>query len=389
MSDNSVETDFLIVGGGIAGPAMAAALARYDYRVVLLEKSPDPIDTARGDHLQPFTIEILQRWGVYEHLLSLGAEKRRGAVWLDAQGNELLNSSMSELDIPFPYFLFLNHEKISQCLLEVAERNQNFSFVRPIRNWWREDDNKIRVVDGQGQEQFITAKVVVGADGRNSRVRKVWGIEYDAHAYEKPIAVMFGKHHEENTQRNLKIYLGQSIVPVIPRTGGGCKVGVPISKEAISEWKSSDANELNRRLVELVPCLKLSDLEFADVYPPVYLNAKQWTKDNAVLIGDACHAMHPARSQGMNITIRCVDGLVALIQDNDPGLGDVSETLAAYDAKYRPPVRQMLEENHKKGLEFENLDGDALAGFARSLAGIQQNDAARLAYGKDAAGYAV
>ena len=62
-----IETDVLIIGGGVAGSAMASSLANKGYRVTLLEKSEKPQDTARGDHLQPYVCEILNPVS-YTHL---------------------------------------------------------------------------------------------------------------------------------------------------------------------------------------------------------------------------------------------------------------------------------------------------------------------------------
>ena len=71
----------LVIGGGIAGPALAAAVADAGYRTILIERSADPLDTARGDHLQPFTCEALQRWGVLDAMFERGAERRLGSRW--------------------------------------------------------------------------------------------------------------------------------------------------------------------------------------------------------------------------------------------------------------------------------------------------------------------
>ena len=51
-----IKTDVLIIGGGVAGSAMASSLTNKGYRVVLLEKSEKPQDTARGDHIQPYAV---------------------------------------------------------------------------------------------------------------------------------------------------------------------------------------------------------------------------------------------------------------------------------------------------------------------------------------------
>ena len=71
----TVETDVLIVGAGIAGPALAAALRDSGRRILILEKSDQPADTARGDHLQPYTQDIFSDWGVLPALHDAGAEE--------------------------------------------------------------------------------------------------------------------------------------------------------------------------------------------------------------------------------------------------------------------------------------------------------------------------
>ena len=76
-----VTADVLIVGGGIAGPALAARLAPTGWNIILIERNAAAIDTARGDHLQPYIAELLDRWGLLERFMAAGAEKRKGTVW--------------------------------------------------------------------------------------------------------------------------------------------------------------------------------------------------------------------------------------------------------------------------------------------------------------------
>jgi 2-polyprenyl-6-methoxyphenol hydroxylase-like FAD-dependent oxidoreductase len=92
--------DVAIVGGGIAGPAMACALAPTGWRVLLVERSGEPPDTARGDHLQPKTCEWLAEWGVLDDMWTLGAEKRLGACYLLPDGEVVLHVPTEHLDIP-------------------------------------------------------------------------------------------------------------------------------------------------------------------------------------------------------------------------------------------------------------------------------------------------
>ena len=77
-----INTDVLIIGGGVAGSAAAYALSKKGYEVLLLEKSEKPQDTARGDHLQPAVCEILGKWDVLDNFFKNGAKKRAGSYGL-------------------------------------------------------------------------------------------------------------------------------------------------------------------------------------------------------------------------------------------------------------------------------------------------------------------
>ena len=95
-----INTEVLIIGGGVAGSAAACALSKKGYEVLLLEKSEKPQDTARGDHLQPAVCEILGKWNVLDQFFKSGAKKRAGSLWFDEDANFLMDANVSELIYP-------------------------------------------------------------------------------------------------------------------------------------------------------------------------------------------------------------------------------------------------------------------------------------------------
>ena len=72
--------DIAIIGSGIAGGALAVALKDSGLSMLLLDRRSGPLDTARGDHIQPAMQPVLSRWDVLDRLLQAGAEQ-----CLDAQ----------------------------------------------------------------------------------------------------------------------------------------------------------------------------------------------------------------------------------------------------------------------------------------------------------------
>lgn len=389
-----IESDVLIVGAGIAGSALACALRNSGYSVVLIDKSDRPLDTARGDHLQSRTCEILDRWGVLGKFFDNGAQRRAGAIWKTPSGEEIMRSTISELDIPHPYFAFMNHEQIATTLLDTAlEADDSISVIRPIRNWWLSDDDgegyTIRVGLPDSGEVNIRTALVVGADGRASRTRSIFGFEAVVHNYARAIAVFFANLKTQNPSNYLNVYLGDSIISVIPRADGYAKIGFPIGASEAKDLRRSDSATNMRLLQTAVPDLEIEELQFGDIYSPAYLRAGMWAKDGVVLLGDACHAMHPARSQGMNISIRNIDTLLTLMTgaDNKLDRKSVAKMLTEYQQRAKEMIDPILERNHALGQEMDSDSTEVLAGLEERLRTVQSDERASTAYAMSAAGY--
>ena len=101
-----LQVDIAIIGSGIAGASLAAALADTGLSVALLDRRNEPLDTARGDHIQPAVQPLLARWGVLETMLAAGAEYRAGTRWFDAQGSHILTVPVPEIERATSAFLF-------------------------------------------------------------------------------------------------------------------------------------------------------------------------------------------------------------------------------------------------------------------------------------------
>ena len=315
-----IETDVLIIGGGVAGSAMAACLTDKGYKVVLVEKSEKPQDTARGDHIQPFVCEILNQWSVLDDFFDAGAKKRAGSLWFDESANFLMDANVSKLDIPQPFFMFINHEDISEVFLKFASKDENFSLYRPIINCQHvstdHDESLYQLILKDKTELTIATKLVVGADGVASNIARKFELERQTFRYERALAVLFSEDYEADSENNLRTYLtDRGIVTMIPRSKGGCKIGLTIDRNEVKEWKKMSNEDYTNFIGSLVPEYKLLPMYSAGIYPPSMIIAKRWTKDNLVLIGDACHGLHPGRSQGMNTTIKCIDELVKLLPE--------------------------------------------------------------------------
>tara|TARA_B100000745_G_scaffold297008_1_gene243259 strand:+ start:100 stop:1281 length:1182 start_codon:yes stop_codon:yes gene_type:complete len=391
----TIETDVLIIGGGVAGSAMACSLTGRGYRVILLEKSEKPQDTARGDHIQPYVCNILNQWGVLDSFFEAGAKRRSGSLWFDESAKFLMDANVSKLDIPQPFFMFINHEDISEVFIKFASKDDNFSIFRPIINCQHistnDDESLYKLVLKDKTEHTISTKLVVGADGIASNITKKFELERETFRYDRALAVLFSKEYQADSHNNLRTYLtDRGIVTMIPRANGGCKIGLTIDRNEVKEWKKMSDDDYTKFIGSLVPEYKSLPMYSAGIYPPSMIIAKRWVKDNLVLIGDACHGLHPGRSQGMNTTIKCIDQLVKLLpKDIDFNKQQVTEALETYQNIMKGEINHLLESNHKMGLAMDKFDRESKVAEINKYIELENDQEKGLTYRMNSAGYGV
>ena len=100
--------------------------------------------------------------------------------------------------------------------------------------------------------------------------------------------------------------------------------------------------------------------------------------------------MHPARSQGMNISMRCVHQLSKHLTD-PAALANATaaaKALEAYENEMKPVVDRMLEANHEAGLQMDKASPELSKQLADNLKTLQADPEAMHAYAMRAAGFA-
>ena len=367
----TVETDVLIVGGGIAGAALACALRDSGYWVVLVEPRKGPLDTARGDHLQPCTVDALSRWGVLNRFFERGAGRRIGHEFRTQSGETLLKADYSELPIPHPYFLVYHHDLIAETFLDIAREGSNFDLFKPaIAKEFKVVDGRIKSlkIRTEGDEDvLIKPHIVVGADGSNSVVRSTMGFATFEHPYRYPMVALFGKRPQRLRPENYFFrYSGPEGVLVIQqRMDEQMKITLPIGNEGIAWWKKSTKEERACVLGKRADILKGFESEVGGFYPVRMIHAIDYVSGNVVLVGDAAHSIHPARGQGLNMGITSLPCLIGCL----PSVAEVSsgekvrQALLQYQRLQKPLFDRMIARNHHAALEMETAADDNRAEF--------------------------
>lgn len=163
------EYDVAIAGASLSGCTAAILLSRAGARVALIEKSPDPAAFKRvcSHFIQASAVPTIERLGLYEPILEAGGLRSRfhaRTPWGWLEPTEKREA----------YCLNLRRELLDPMLREAAAAQPGVELMlgQSAERLLRDGDAFVGVGirDREGNEQEIRARLVVGADGRDSRV---------------------------------------------------------------------------------------------------------------------------------------------------------------------------------------------------------------------------
>lgn len=168
--------DAVIVGASLAGCSAAILLGRAGLRVALVDKLADPQAFKRicSHYIQASAVPALERLGLLEPIAAAGGLRSQLRVWTRwgwiAPPRDVRNASVN-----------LRREKLDPLVRDVAAQTPGVELLlgRAAESLVRDDGGTVRGVvvrERDGGETALRATLVVGADGRDSRVAELAGV---------------------------------------------------------------------------------------------------------------------------------------------------------------------------------------------------------------------
>lgn len=311
--------DVIVVGGGLAGLSLTAALGSAGINALCLDRETPAAQLnvkydGRTTAVSFASQQILDSIGVWPLV-----EKEAQPI-LDIRVTD--GNSPKHLHFPSgavngqPFGWIVDNRELRRSLFKRLETLKDAHHLAPAAVKSIADEGDYATVTLTNGE-VLTTKLIIGADGKDSLCREQAGIKTRTRAYNQSAIVCTiacEKPHEGTALENFR---PAGPFAVLPMKGNKASIVWSDDGELAPHYlKLSDAEfiaELQERIGDWLGKITLASPRF--VYPLSLLHAARYTAPRLALISEAAHRMHPIAGQGLNIGMRDVALLAELIVD--------------------------------------------------------------------------
>ena len=307
-----MRTDVVIVGYGPVGAVAALQLAHAGLRVLVLERSTEPVDLPRAVGLDGESARMFQRLGIGDEMAKLYQPPREcdEIVFTNSKRERLFGAEFAEVGFHgWRDMVFFDQPELEAELRRVVESDARIE-VRQGRQVTRleQDEAGVRVtsVDAadSGDEQTHPAAYAIGCDGASSFVREALGIAWASLGYDQDWLVIDVLQKES---ANLPLTTMQVCDPERLTTYVCVKDPNRRWEFQLLEGETRDEMlrpEKIRSLLDPWTSAEHYELRRAAVYQFHAANAEAWQSGRIFLAGDAAHQTPPFLGQGLNAGFR-------------------------------------------------------------------------------------
>lgn len=349
--------DLIVVGAGVVGAAAALGLAREGLRVALVE-AHEPA-AWREDHADlkvyafaPDAQALLDSLGVWSGVAAARAHPYlRMRVW-DAAGGSELCFDADELGRAHLGHI-VEHQLLVDRLWSALRREPGVECFCPQRVAGLQQDAQ-GVELGLQDGSALRARFLLGADGAASKVRELAGIAVREHDYHQQGLVAYVQTAATHEDTAWQRFLPSGPLAFLPCADGRCSIVWTLPEDEAQRLLALDdarfCAELTRAFdARLGAVLQVSERK---AFPLRRRLAEPMLQGRVALVGDAAHVVHPLAGQGVNLGLRDVAALVAMVADGRAAGRDFDSS-----ERWQRWARERGSENAVAAHSFEAING--------------------------------
>lgn len=336
-----MDSDLIIVGGGLNGPALALAAAQAGFTVTIIDSLP--LDTrkrvdfdGRSYALALASMRLLRGIGIWP-VIRDKAQPMFEIKVTDGRAGEG----------PSPWMMHFDHAEIEEGPMGymVEDRHLRRAFLEAMEKEQRITHRSGETVVAQAVSMAgatvtlasggqITGKLLIGSDGRKSGTAERAGIKRTGWGYGQTAVVCAVKHEKPHGGIAHQFFMPPGPLAILPLTNNRASIVWSETEARAAELMAmSDADfltALRPAFGSFLGQISLTGARFS--YPLGLTLANSFVADRIALLGDAAHGMHPIAGQGLNAGLRDVAALADVLEQARARGQDIggAQTLAQY-----------------------------------------------------------
>lgn len=342
--------DIAIIGGGMVGLTVAAALENSGLRIAVIESQLPEEELASLPDIRVSAISrasenILNNVGAWQGILSRRAAPYTSMrVWeqdsfakIEFEAEDIAQHNLGHI---------VENRVIQLSLLDKISKQENVTLLAPERCtniMFGESEAWINLESGKA----ITAKLVVGADGANSWLRNQLDIPLTHWDYGHSALVANIRTVDAHNATARQIFRPEGPLAFLPLGEPNLSSIVwsldPLQAEDLVSMPEDDFNK--RLTTAFDNQLGLCSVEGArQAFPLKMRYAKDFVRDRAVLVGDAAHTIHPLAGQGVNLGLADAAALaetILALQNESKDIG-LKVNLRSFERWRKAEAAQMI-----------------------------------------------
>ena len=299
-------SEIVILGSGLIGLSTALLLERYGLESIIIDKSPlneiKSTSDKRTTAISQGSARIYKKIGIWKELVKYSQPIYKIKVTEGSEANGLTFNHMMTEEGVMGYIVenkfikkFLLQKALKSKLIKMYSNN----LVKDIKNF----ENK--TLELKTQKGITRCDLLIGADGRQSNTRKIGLFKYLYKNYNQNAYVFNIVHELPHKGMALERFFPTGPLAILPmKTTKGNQSSVVFTID--DDMKFKNRSSFNKFFKERYKDFfgKIIKVSKVSIFPLDVYSCLKYYKNNIVLVGDACQALHPIAGQGFNLGLR-------------------------------------------------------------------------------------
>lgn len=328
MVSSVTQFDVAIVGAGAVGLSAAALLAKKYSRIALIDHAPFSKWKHGDDYglrvsaLNLASIDLLTEIEAWQQVSDMRATPYLTMHVWEHQNETQINFDCHDTSHPMLGYIVENQVLLS-ALHNIVNVNDNIHKFdqNSLHNLSAISDSAMLIELEDGAR--LSAELVLGADGQQSKVRECIGVSQLTTHYQQQGLVCTVKTQLDHQQTAWQCFTAHGPLALLPLDDHVCSIVWSLAEDKCQQMLALTDQQFNTELTQAFES-RLGQLEVCSQrrsFPLQGSQASQYIDHRVVLLGDAAHVVHPLAGLGLNLGLADVQYLNRLILGSDRPLG--------------------------------------------------------------------